>query len=131
MNVIQVTCGLILKDGKVLVAQRSKTMSLPLKWEFPGGKIIRGESEEDCLKRELREELNISINIRERLNTSIFNYGDYTVALIPFVVDYIEGDVVLYEHCQMGWFTRGELKDLDWALADIPILEEFLNRSFI
>lgn len=59
MNIIQVTCGIILKDGKVLVAQRSEAMSLPLKWEFPGGKIVRGESEEDCLKRELLEELNI------------------------------------------------------------------------
>ena len=131
MNIIQVTCGIILKDNKVLVAQRSETMSLPLKWEFPGGKIISGESEQDCLKRELLEELNIFVAIRERLNTSIFNYGDFTVALIPFLVDYVEGEIVLQEHRQMGWFAKESLKALDWALADIPILEEFLNRSFV
>jgi 8-oxo-dGTP diphosphatase len=131
MNIIPVTCGIILKGDKVLVAQRSETMSLPLKWEFPGGKIIGSESEEDCLTRELREELNISILIRERLSTNIFDYGNFTIALIPFLVDYVEGEVVLYEHRQIGWFTREELKALDWALADIPILEEFLNSSFI
>jgi len=129
MNIIQVTCGIILKDDKILVAQRSETMSLPLKWEFPGGKVINGESEEECLKRELREELNISIVIKERLNTSIFNYGDFTIALIPFLVEYAAGEVILQEHRQMGWFARHELKALDWALADIPVLDEFLKMT--
>ena len=127
MNIIQVTCGIILKDGKVLVAQRSETMSLPLKWEFPGGKMIEGESEEECLKRELLEELNISIVIKDRLSTSTFNYGNFTIALIPFLVEYVEGEIILHEHRQMGWFARRELEALDWALADIPILEEFLR----
>lgn len=127
MNIIQVTCGIILRNDKILVAQRSETMFLPLKWEFPGGKIMEGESEEECLKRELREELNISVFIRDRLSTSIFNYGDFTVELIPFLVEYVGGEVVLHEHRQMEWFARHELTALEWAPADLPILEEFLR----
>lgn len=129
MKIVQVTCGIILKDGKVLVAQRSEAMFLPLKWEFPGGKIMEGESEEECLKRELREELNISITIKDKLTTSVFDYGDFTVALIPFLVEYVDGEVILHEHRQIGWFARHELTALDWAPADVSILEEFLRLT--
>jgi 8-oxo-dGTP diphosphatase len=126
MNIVQVTCGIILKDDKVLVAQRSETMSLPLKWEFPGGKLMQGESEEECLKRELHEELNIFVAVKSRLNASTYNYGNFTISLIPFIVDYMEGEIILHEHRQMGWFAKHELTALDWAPADVPVLEEFL-----
>ncbi|MET6997532.1 (deoxy)nucleoside triphosphate pyrophosphohydrolase [Chitinophaga defluvii] len=129
MNTIRVTCAIILREGKILAAQRSETMSLPLKWEFPGGKINKGESEVECLRRELLEELNLSMLIKGRLSNSLFNYGDFTVELIPFIVDYVESEIILHEHRQIGWFTSFELKDLDWAPADVPILQEFLDRT--
>ncbi|WP_295120819.1 (deoxy)nucleoside triphosphate pyrophosphohydrolase [uncultured Chitinophaga sp.] len=131
MNPINVTCAIVLKEGRVLAAQRSENMSVPLKWEFPGGKIIEGESEEECIMREVYEELNLKIVIRDKLGNSLFNYGNFTVILTPFVVDYVESEIILYEHRQIGWFTRNELKELDWAPADIAILDEFLNSSFI
>lgn len=126
-KIIRVTCAIILHNNTILAAQRSETMSLPLKWEFPGGKIHAGETEEDCLQRELMEELNIKVVIRKRLSNSVFDYGTFSVELIPFVVDYIESDIILHEHRQIGWFEKSELKTLDWAPADIPILEEFLH----
>nr|WP_295865632.1 (deoxy)nucleoside triphosphate pyrophosphohydrolase [uncultured Chitinophaga sp.] len=129
MNVIQVTCAIILREGKVLAAQRSDTMSLPLKWEFPGGKIKKGESEEECLRRELLEELNLSVVIKDRLSNSLFNYGSFTVELIPFIVDYVESEIILHEHRQIGWFRSADLMDLDWAPADVPILKEFLEHA--
>jgi 8-oxo-dGTP diphosphatase len=67
MNAIKVTCAIILIGEKVLAVQRSETMSLPLKWEFPGGKIEPNESEKDCIKREIKEELDIEIGIIKRL----------------------------------------------------------------
>lgn len=127
MNPIPVCCGIVIKDGKVLAAQRSANMSLPLKWEFPGGKLVKGESEVDCLKRELLEELNITISIKKKLSTSIHDYGTFCIALIPFLAEYIDGDIILLEHEQIGWFSVEQLTTLDWAPADIPILKEVLN----
>ena len=125
MSVIRVTCGIIVKDGKILAAQRSETMKLPLKWEFPGGKIQEGESEEECLKREIKEELNILISIQYRLHPVLHNYGDFQIELIPFVAEYAGGPLKLHEHRQAEWLTSNELLSLDWAPADIPILQEF------
>jgi 8-oxo-dGTP diphosphatase len=128
MKPISVTCGIVVKDGKVLAAQRSEKMSLPLKWEFPGGKLVEGESEIACLQRELLEELNISVSIKERLSVSVHDYGNFVISLIPFLVEYIGGEIVLLEHERVGWFTMEELRALDWAPADIPVLDEVLRR---
>jgi 8-oxo-dGTP diphosphatase len=125
MIFIRVTCGIIVKDGKVLAAQRSETMKLPLKWEFPGGKIQEGETEENCLKREIKEELNILIRIQYKLHPVQHNYGDFQIELIPFLAEYAGGTLKLHEHRQAEWLTNDELLSLDWAPADIPILYEF------
>ena len=74
MKIIPVTCAIILFDAKVLAVQRSKTMKLPLKWEFAGGKIELGETEIDCIKREIFEELNIHIEVKERLTPVSHQY---------------------------------------------------------
>jgi len=127
MSLIQVSCGIILKDGKILAAQRSETMSLPLKWEFPGGKLANGETEEECLKREILEELNITIVIRHQLSPVNHDYGNFEIELIPFVAEYIGGDLILHEHRQANWYLPEELSTLDWAPADIPVLHAFLH----
>jgi 8-oxo-dGTP diphosphatase len=126
MSIIQVTCGIILKDGKILAAQRSVSMNLPLKWEFPGGKLTNGETEEECLKREIMEELNISIVIKQKLIPVNHDYGSFEINLIPFMAEYIAGTLTLHEHCQAGWYTLNELQALDWAPADIPVLAQLL-----
>ena len=128
MSPIPVICGIIVKEGKVLAAQRSETMSLPLKWEFPGGKLLVGESYEDCLQRELLEELNISVVIKAQLTTHVHDYGSLVIALTPFLATYAGGEITLHEHQQVGWYSKDEMKALDWAPADIPILYEFLER---
>ena len=89
---------------------------------------MEGESEEDCLKRELMEELNILISIKEKLSVSVFDYGKFAISLIPFLAEYIGGEIVRLEHSEVGWFTREELRELDWAPADIPVLGEALRR---
>lgn len=124
---INVTCAIIFKDSKILVAQRSEEMSLPLKWEFPGGKIKTNETEEECLSREIKEELNININVSRRLNASVFDYGHVIINLIPFICFYSSGDIFLAEHKEVKWIAREHLLTLDWAPADIPILNQLFN----
>jgi 8-oxo-dGTP diphosphatase len=127
---IDVTCAIILKGNKILVTQRSELMSLSLKWEFPGGKIELNETAEYCLHREIKEELNLEISILKRLEPKSFDYGNFKINLIPFIAKYMSGDISLAEHISFKWLTREELKTLDWALADIAVLEEFLKLHY-
>jgi 8-oxo-dGTP diphosphatase len=124
---INVTCAIILVDSKILVTQRSENMSLPLKWEFPGGKLEENESELECIKREIKEELNIEIEVLYKLSNSIFDYGTFKINLIPFIANYISGEILLLEHKDYRLLDKTELLNLDWADADIPIVEEFLK----
>jgi 8-oxo-dGTP diphosphatase len=126
-NTIDVTCAIIIKENKIFVAQRSETMKLPLKWEFPGGKLEESENEIECIKREIKEEINIEIEVLKRLSNSIYDYGTFKVSLIPFLANYISGDIVLAEHKDFKLLDKSELLNLDWAEADIPIVEEFLK----
>lgn len=127
MSVLKVTCAIIYFGDKVLVVQRSENMSVPLKWEFPGGKLELNESEEDCIKREIKEELNIEISLLKRLTPSLFNYPSVSIELIPFLANYSEGEITLKEHKRYLLLTKQELSNLDWAEADLPILKELLS----
>jgi 8-oxo-dGTP diphosphatase len=124
-----VTCAIILIDSKILVTQRSERMKLPLKWEFPGGKLEINESEIDCVKREIKEELNIEIEVFKKLSNSIFNYGTTKINLIPFIANYVSGEILLLEHKDYKLLDKKDLLslNLDWAEADLPIIEEFLK----
>ncbi len=127
MRKVDVTCAIIIFNNQTLVVQRNENMDLPLKWEFPGGKIERGESEEDCIKREIREELNIELELISRLTPSRYDYPSISVQLIPFLAKYVQGELKLSEHKQYLLLSMDKLEKLDWAEADIPILAEYLN----
>lgn len=127
MKTILVTCAIIKFDDKILAVQRSETMKLPLKWEFAGGKIEAGESEIDCVKREIFEELNIQIEVKERLTPVTHQYPNFKIKLIPFIAEYLSGELKLKEHCSFLLADKNELINLDWAEADLPILKEYLS----
>ena len=126
-QIINVTCAIILKDEKILVAQRNEKMKLPLKWEFPGGKLEINENEVDCIKREIKEEININIEVLKRLSNNIHDYGTFKINLIPFLAHYLSGEIKLAEHKNYKLLEKSELLNLDWAEADLPIVEEFLK----
>lgn len=128
-KVIKVTCAIIEDSGKILVAQRSENMSLPLKWEFPGGKIEEGEAPEDCIKREIKEELELSISVKGKLNSSVHSYGNKTIELIPFICELEDGELCPREHKDVIWGEPTKLKHIDWAEADIPIYQEYINYT--
>jgi 8-oxo-dGTP diphosphatase len=131
-NHIRVSCAIIERDGLVLAAQRSGSMSFPLKWEFPGGKIKEGESPEDCLSRELIEEMDIYPAVGRPLPPSTHHYDEFTVTLFPFVCSIRSGTITLHEHAAVTWLPPLDLASLDWAEADRPVLEsyqEYLSAS--
>lgn len=102
-------------------------MKLPLKWEFPGGKLEEGENEIDCIKREINEEINIDIEVLEKLSNSLFDYRNFKINLIPFTANYVSGEIILTEHKDYKLLDKSELLNLDWAEADLPIVKEFLK----
>jgi len=125
---LHVTCAIILKDDKVLICQRSDKMRLPFKWEFPGGKVEANESLEACIVREIKEELNIDIQILEAYTPVIHGYSDFVLTLYPFICNFIKGELYPAEHAQAIWATLTELPQYDWAEADLPIVKELLAR---
>lgn len=125
MEGLHVACAIIEINGRILCTQRSESMSLPLKWEFPGGKIDEGESPEECLRRELREELGIEASVGQARPVTTHSYPAFSVTLYPFMCEIISGKITLHEHRAMAWMPIEELQTLDWAEADLPIIREY------
>jgi len=110
----------------VLAAQRSASMTLPLKWEFPGGKIEAGESPEECLHRELGEELGISVHIGVAIPPATHSYPDFTVTLYPFTCRLAGGTLTMHEHHDLKWIGLQRMPELDWAAADLPVIGTYM-----
>lgn len=127
MKHLQVACAIIEREGSVLVTQRSAAMSLPLKWEFPGGKIYSSELPKDCLQRELIEELGLNISIGYELPLHTHSYQTFTVTLYPFICTIESGELTLHEHAAFAWLTPKELHALDWAEADLPVIQNYID----
>jgi len=104
-------------------------MSMPHKWEFPGGKIDSGETAEECLRRELQEEIGIQARIGRSLPASTHQYPTFTITLHPFVCIIEEGEIVLHEHAALLWLQPSELHSLDWAEADVSVVAAYVSES--
>lgn len=122
---IHVACAIIERNGLVLAAQRGEAMSLPLKWEFPGGKIRADESPEDCLRREIVEELDVHIAVLHPLRPVAHNYPAVTVTLYPYICSIETGVLKRNEHAAVLWLPPDRLHTLDWAEADLPVLAAY------
>ena len=120
----QVTAAIILKDNKVLIAQRAPEDNLAGKWEFPGGKIEPGETPQECLKREIREELDVNIEVLDFFGESIYAYHSGTIKLMAFWCQWISGDFTLKVHSHIAWVNHNELDLYDFAPADIPLADK-------
>lgn len=112
----------------MLASQRSAAMSMPLKWEFPGGKLDPGESPEACLRREIHEELSIQVSVGKNLPVSTHHYPAFTISLYPFICAIEIGEIVLHEHAAIAWLTPEKLHALEWAEADVPVLASYLAQ---
>lgn len=122
---IHVVGAIIAKEGKVFCCQRSLEKSLPGKWEFPGGKIESGETKQQALVREIKEELEIDIAVSQTDYLSVtYDYDFGVVNLSTFICEVVSGEPKLTEHIQAKWVTFESLSELDWAPADLPIVEK-------
>ena len=128
-EIVDVACAIIEGPEGVLCALRSATMSLPLVWEFPGGKIEPGESAEAALVREIGEELACMIEVLRVLPVYDHSYvPDRLIRLHPFVCRITsETSPVAGEHAEIRWIRKEDLRSLDWAAADVPVMEHYLN----
>jgi 8-oxo-dGTP diphosphatase len=119
---IEVCCAIILEGAKILAVQRGPESSHPWKWEFPGGKIIKEETPEECIIREIEEELTIKVFVINKLLTIDFDYGPKQIRLIPFTCKIISGEIYLTEHTAQQWFVFDEWKEIDWSGADHELI---------
>ena len=129
MKTIEVVAGVIKdKQGLTLAVQRGESSKeyISKKWEFPGGKIEEGESREEALSRELSEELKIDTTVGEFVMTVDHTYPDFRLIMHAFHCEIISGELTLTEHLDQRWLGASELKDLDWAAADIPIVDKLI-----
>lgn len=122
-NMKVVTAGIIRSGDRVLLARRAAGSNLRGKWEFPGGKVEGGESLEDCLRRELAEELGIHLNIGHRLCSSEFVYIHGEFRIEAFWVKILDGELTPRVHDRLEWVACYEMRQYDLLPADVPIAE--------
>jgi 8-oxo-dGTP diphosphatase len=130
-KLIRVTAAIIERDGKILLAKRKKDDPLKGKWEFPGGKIEGSESPEDCLRRELHEELGIDVKVGEFFCSSTFAYEHIAVDLLVYRIASFTGDAKAYDHAELAWVALSDLKNYDLPEADKPIIDKLQKGGFL
>lgn len=130
MKVVDVVAAIIVRDGKVLATQRGYG-DLEGGWEFPGGKIERGESPEQALVREIREELEASIDVGARLITVEHDYEKFHLSMRCYVCSLASKHVVLTEHHAARWVGAADIDDLAWLPADIMVVEAIKQSGIV
>jgi 8-oxo-dGTP diphosphatase len=131
MKKIEVVAGIIFFQDQILCVQRPahKFSYISEKFEFPGGKIENDETHTEALKRELFEELNISAKIKSLYHTVVHEYPDFELTMHSFICEVETKELTLHEHINQEWLTIHELEKLDWAAADIPIVNKLVNNG--
>jgi 8-oxo-dGTP diphosphatase len=124
---IYVVGAVIIHEGKILCAQRGARQTLPLMWEFPGGKIEAEETPQMALLREIQEEMHCQIKIGEKVEHTVYEYDFGIVHLTTFYCKLIGGTPVLTEHAALLWLLPEELTNLNWAPADIPAIDKITS----
>jgi ATP adenylyltransferase len=119
----EVVAAVIEHEGKLLCAQRKPGGDLPLTWEFPGGKVEPGETRLEALERELHEELGLRIHAGSFLMTVRHRYESFFITMHVYRARVIAGEPSLNEHAAIRWLKPDELYGLDWAPADMPVVE--------
>lgn len=131
MKHVEVVCAVIAKDNKIFCCRRGPGRALEGKYEFPGGKVEIGETQEAAIIREIKEELESDIKPIKYIGTSNHIYTDdevapfkgFEITMHAYLCDLISGCLKLKEHTDFKWLSKEELDSVDWAEADKPIVE--------
>jgi 8-oxo-dGTP diphosphatase len=127
---IIVTCAVIRnEENKILVVQRGEATDHPFKWEFPGGKLAPDEPEEECIIREVEEELSMEIVICGKMANVDYDYGHKQISLIPFICDTLDEMPFLTEHIDYRWVEEKDLMTPDFSEADVFVAKNYLERT--
>ncbi len=126
MKTIEVVAAVIADGGRIFATQRGYGEFKGM-WEFPGGKMEPGESREEALMREIREELETEVRVGELLCTVEYDYPSFHLTMHCFICSVVSGNLVLREHEAARWLAADELFSVDWLPADIDVVREFLN----
>lgn len=131
MKTINVSAAIIIHEGKILCVQRGKSKHeyISEKFEFPGGKIEPGEKPIETVVREISEELHMEIQPVREFMTVNHNYPDFQLVMHSFICTAKRLDFVLTEHLSSAWLITEELFTLDWAAADLPIVEKLIQEN--
>ncbi|WP_057510091.1 (deoxy)nucleoside triphosphate pyrophosphohydrolase [Staphylococcus simulans] len=128
-KLVRVVGAVIEQQGNILCAQRSEQMSLPLLWEFPGGKIEQGETDIEALKREIQEEMKCDLAVGEKVTTTTHEYDFAIIELTTYRCNLQETMPTLTEHSQIKWLAPKALHQLEWAPADIPAVDLLVEQG--
>ena len=128
MKSIEVVAAIIRRNGRILATQRGYG-EFKDGWEFPGGKTERGETPQQALVREIKEELKSEILVGEKLCTVEYDYPKFHLTMHCFWCDLLDGEPVLLEHEAARWLTTDELNSVDWLPADVQVVEAILADS--
>ena len=122
MQRVEVVGAALVRDGRVLASRRTEPPRLAGLWEFPGGKVEPGESDEQALVRELREELQVSVQVGERIGPDLL-IGE-TAVLRVYLCALVSGEPALVDHDAHRWLAPHELLDVPWIPVDLPLVEQ-------
>ena len=128
MKTIRVVAAVILKDGKIFATQRGYGAYKDY-WEFPGGKIEPGETPEQALIREIREELATEIRVKELLTTVEYDYPEFHLSMDCFICAVLHGKLELIEHESASWLSMDHLRDVNWLPADLLVVEQLEQQT--
>lgn len=129
-KLVEVVAAIIVHNDEILCVQRgpNKYAYISEKFEFPGGKIESGEDQVSALKRELNEELNVEITNPFKLMTVDHEYPDFMLKMHAYVCEVPNRNIDLTEHISFEWRTSNNLEGLDWAAADLPIVDKLMKK---
>lgn len=119
---IEVTAAIICKDSRFLICQRPKGKSCELLWEFPGGKIEPSETGEQCIVREIQEELGVTLRVLRKFTDVVYEYPDRTVHLHFYITEIESGELVRKEHNAFAWITQKNIPNYQFCPADAKML---------
>lgn len=122
-KVIKVVAAVIRTENEIFTTQRGHGDFKGF-WEFPGGKIEEGETPQEALIREIREELDTEISVGELIDTIEYDYSNFHLSLSCFWAEIVSGDLVLKEHNAAKWLTKDELDSVEWLPANITLVEK-------
>jgi 8-oxo-dGTP diphosphatase len=129
MRTVNVAAAIIERGREILISQRLKDSQRGLKWEFPGGKIEHGESPEECLRREIKEELDLDIRVGERLMVVEHQYEDLKVILYCHRCSYQGGEAKAKDCHDFRWVVAGDLTNFDFTEADRPVVRSLTAQA--